>query len=113
MTLIIFAVAISIIGALAYAVHRQHQSIKTLHEHRLHLLQEVEHLRGQLGAVTTVIKCSGGGVAKRIREHEEIVSAITNHQPTLFEDEPGLRHWLGADDEFFEALASAGAYNCT
>ncbi|WP_036209457.1 MULTISPECIES: hypothetical protein [Massilia] len=109
MNFILAAVACTIIAVLAYTVRRQYQSSKSMDEYHLHLAEEIGHLRRQLGAVAAVIERSGGGVEKRIREHQEIVAAITTRQPTLFNDEPGLQHWLSANNEFFNALKSAAA----
>lgn len=109
MTIILAAIALATIAALAYTVRRQYQSSQAMHEHRMHLAEEVQILRRQLGTVREVIDRSAGGVEKRIREQEEIVAAITARQPVLFKDEPGLKHWLNANSEFFRALKSAAA----
>jgi len=107
MTIFLAAIALATIAVLAYTVRRQFQSNQAMHEHRLHLAEEVQELRRQLGAVVKVIESSGGGVEKRIREQQEIVAAITARQPVLFKDENGLKHWLNANNEFFRALKSA------
>jgi len=75
----------------------------------MHLAEELQDLRRRLGAITKVVERSAGGVEKRISEHQEIVAAITARQPVLFKDEPGLKHWLNANDEFFRALKTAAA----
>lgn len=107
MTFILAVIALATIAILAYTVRRQFQSSQAMHEHRLHLAEEVHDLRRQLSAVVKVIECSGGGVEKRIREQQEIVAAITARQPGLFQNEPGLKHWLNANNEFFRALKTA------
>lgn len=109
MTIILVAIALATIAVLAYTVRRQLRSNQAMHEHSLHLANEVQALRRQLSTVTEVIDHSAGGVEKRIREQQEIVVAITARQPVLFLDEPGLKHWLNANSEFFLALKSAAA----
>lgn len=109
MTIILAAIVLAIIAALAYTVRRQYQSSQAMHEHRMHLAEEIQELRRQLGTVLEVIDRSAGGVEKRILEQQEIVAAITARQPVLFQAEPGLKHWLNANNEFFRALKSAAA----
>lgn len=109
MTIVLASIALATIAVLAYTVRRQFQSNQTMREHRLHLAEEVHELRRQLGAVVKVVEYNGGGVEKRIREHQEIVAAITARQPGLFKDEPGLKHWLNAQNVFLRALKSAVA----
>lgn len=109
MITVLVAVALATIVVLAYTVRRQFQSNQAMHKHRLHLAEEVQELRRQLGAVIKVIECNGGGVEKRIREQQEIVAAITARQPVLFKNEPGLKHWLNAQNVFLRALKSAAS----
>lgn len=109
MTIILASIAFATIAVLAYTVRRQFRSNQTMHEYRQHLADEVQELRRYLGAVVKLVECSGGGVEKRIREHQEIVVAITARQPGLFKAEPGLKRWLNAQNEFLRALKSATA----
>jgi hypothetical protein len=103
------AFALAAIAVLAYTVRRQFYTIKATHEHRMHLAEEVQELRRQLSAIIKVVERSGGGVEKRIREQQEIVAAIISRQPVLFNNEPGLKHWLNAQNVFLRELKSAVA----
>jgi len=107
MTIFFATIALATIAILAYTVRRQYQSSQAMHEHRMHLAEEVQEARLQLRRVREVIDRSAGGIEKRIREHQEIVAAITGRQPMLFKEEPGLEHWLNANNEFFRALKAA------
>lgn len=109
MTTLFFAFALSVIAVLAYIVRRQFYSLKSNQEYVLHLAEEVQALRDQLDAIHKVVERSGGGVEKRIREQQEIVVAITSRQPVLFSNEPGLKHWLNAQNVFLRDLKSAVA----
>ncbi|NTB05889.1 hypothetical protein [Agrobacterium tumefaciens] len=104
-------IAVAIIAVLSYIVRRQTRSNQASAEYSQHLAEEAEALRRQLREVDKVIESSAGGLEKRIGEHQEIVAAITALQPTLFKDEPGLEHWLNANNQFFCALKAARQTN--
>lgn len=108
MTTFIIALLIAVVAALAFTVRHQLMDKRYMGECRMQQAQEIQQLRDRLRTIAEVVDRRCGGVDKRIREHQEIVTAITIRQPALFEDEPGLKHWLSANDEFFKALKSAG-----
>jgi hypothetical protein len=105
--LFVLFVVLAVIGALVRTVHRLSRTNQALLDQNLRTISEVEVLQHQRRKVMEIIKQSAGGVDKRISEHHEIVDAITERQPGLFEEEPGLKHWLSANSQFFHALKSA------
>lgn len=107
MPTIFITIGCVIVAVLAYTLLRLYQTNRAIIEHRLHLAEEVQDLRSQLGSVLGIIERHGGGIEKRISEHQEILAAITTRQPALFNDEPGLKYWLSANNDFFIALKSA------
>lgn len=57
-------------------------------------------------SVYQVLDRSNGGIGKRLAECREITEAIFTNSPALFEQEPGLIHWLQATDRFLVELES-------
>jgi len=102
--------AIAISALLALIVRRQYFASRSEHARRLRLVEEIAYLRRTICEVGKVVAISGGGLDKRISEHDEIVSAIRTRAPALLREEPGLQYWLAANSEFFVALKAAVPY---
>lgn len=94
---------------LAYAFKRAHSSYESAYAFSLDRAHEAQFNRKRLEAVLAVVGECAGGVEKRINEHAEIVGAIKSASPHLLETEPGLKHWLSANDQFYKALREASA----
>lgn len=107
MLLVIF-LAMTCIGSL-FALRRALRERESLATQRDHLAAELDFIKKAIEPVYRQIgiNAEGGCVFKRITEIREITEAIRKHGPELFQQEPGLIHWLKASDEFLCSLLDA------
>lgn len=106
-TNLFIAVLFGIIILLCYVLRRQLNHNRSSKAYQLHLAQEINMLRSRLYRFGNVAQSYVGGVDKRITEHGEIMNAITARAPHLFDEEPGLKHWLSANSQFYTELRKA------
>lgn len=106
--LTIFATALFLtVCLLVYLLRREIYMHKSAQAYIVHLSAENEVRYRHCIAVQEVVEKCAGGVVKRINEQSEIVDAIKSKAPDLFDAEPGLKHWLSANDQFYKALRDA------
>lgn len=103
-TLIIITILAVAVVTLAYALSRALYMYRSAQAHNLRLMTEARRCRDRMISITGEIEKCAGGVTKRISEHTEIEAAIATHASNLFVAEPGLKHWLTANRQFFDAL---------
>ena len=108
--LAVIVVLALVIVLLAYALKRTFFAYKSALAYSIDRAREARFYQDRFKAVLAVVEDCAGGVEKRISEHAEIVDAIKSWTPGLLEEEPGLKHWLGANDQFYRALRDASTH---
>ncbi|RPV83067.1 hypothetical protein [Pseudomonas aeruginosa] len=103
---IALAVAVLTAGFFAYAYRLERDSHHTAREWAR--AESTGHLifKTALESLYQTLERSNGGAGKRLAECRETAEAIFTHCPALFEQEPGLIHWLQATDRFLVELES-------
>jgi hypothetical protein len=105
----LLVILLSLLGlGLLFALRRTLRERQALAAHRDELAAELDFIKKTIAPMYSLISPNAeGGVLKRISEMREITEAIRKHQPELFQQEPGLIHWLSASDQFLCRLCDA------
>ena len=103
---IALAVAILAVGFIAYVLRLERAAHHAAKEWaRAESARHLIYKQG-LESLYQTLERSNGGAGKRLAECRETTEAIFTHCPALFEQEPGLIHWLQATDRFLVELDS-------
>ncbi|ECA9274750.1 hypothetical protein ET874_23290 [Salmonella enterica subsp. enterica serovar Enteritidis] len=63
------------------------------------------HFHYRLNLLSETIKCTQGGINKRISENRELLELIKNQYPEILDEHPWVSGWLDSQEKFLVALA--------